>query len=295
MSLYHQAPEMQQSTAVKAEPPLTEEIPDTVALPKRSQSAEEGEALLLSLQQEVQRRSLYGRLWLTAFVGWGLLVFFAYLLQTLTGAEGTFPPNWVNLIHLINAAGLIIDRTLFRKSVAAKLAQLEDVAAIGSLTEVLGQKGRYAYNTATRKLVSQALTRLLPRVTADEAAMLSQEQRAILRNVLKNQGKFGIGERYEADFLVAILKALAQIGDTRCLPQVQELARFAEDAEVRKAAASCLPHLQEVVEQERNSQTLLRAASAAGTPADLLLRPAHAVNATDPDQLLRATSSSEVA
>jgi hypothetical protein len=99
-----------------------------------------------------------------------------------------------------------------------------------------------------------------------------------------------LGDRYEADFLVAILRAFEQIGDTRCVPYVEELARFADQKRVRDAAEACLPYLQELAENERSSQTLLRAASASGTTPDTLLRPAHALTETEPGHLLRASA-----
>lgn len=128
------------------------------------------------------------------------------------------------------------------------------------------------------------LTHLLPRLKASDTAALTDGQRTALGRTLTRHVR-------NADYLVAALAALEQVGDERALPVVENLAAgripTAEAKRVQAAAQECLPYLQTRSEQQRASQTLLRASALSATPSDTLLRPAQGALPTEPSELLR--------
>ncbi len=173
--------------------------------------------------------------------------------------------------------------TKAQKQAAKTLAQFEDLRIVGPLAEVLE-----LLDKDTAAIAESALIRLLPRLQASDAHLLSEEQRKALCRALK---------RKNAALVIATLKALMQIGDAEALPYVEKLAQgeglTARDPAVCQEAQDCLPFLRLRAEQEHARQTLLRAAGpTVETRADTLLRPASggAVQ-IDPQQLLRASTS----
>jgi hypothetical protein len=176
----------------------------------------------------------------------------------------------------------------------AELAASGDVRAIGPLVEALQVPQGISSQVAARN----ALTALLPRLKANDAPLLNDSHRRILRLFVSTGGGPPAGEsplfarRDYAPFAVAILEAYQQVGDSGDLPVVERLAQGkgagARDKRIQNAAAACLPYLQQRVEQERAPHTLLRAAGSTDTPAESLLRPAQSVGDSDPQQLLRA-------
>jgi hypothetical protein len=174
-----------------------------------------------------------------------------------------------------------------QKKAAAALAECEDLRVVGPLAQTLAYEDRKVQNVAV-----SALTRLLPRLRASDADLLDDKQRTRLYNALD----WGTPS-YEADFLIAILKALEQVGDEKALRCVENRAALepqdADGRRVQKAATACLPHLRERIEQERVAAILLRPAIA---PADLgatLLRPAQGVGDTDSTLLLRPVAEDD--
>jgi hypothetical protein len=139
----------------------------------------------------------------------------------------------------------------------------------------------------TEEFAMKPLTRLLPRLQASDAHLLNQNRRAALLSRLKTTAN--------TEFAISILKAYEQIGTEVELSAVEKLADgkglAKKKREVQQAAQECLSYLRVRVEAQRAQQTLLRASSATGTPADVLLRPASGVMETPPDQLLRPTST----
>jgi hypothetical protein len=171
-----------------------------------------------------------------------------------------------------------------QKSVTLVLAQLEDVRTVGVLAEALEYRDPRIVQAAKTTLL-----RLLPQLKASDSGMLNTEQRAALNRAL---------ERENADLVIAILKALEQVGDSQALPVVQRLADgerwAAASSRIRVAAQECLPALLLRSEEERSRQTLLRASSGAETeltPSDMLLRPASGAGMTAPHELLRSTTA----
>src|SRR5206468_10754437 len=92
-------------------------------------------------------------------------------------------------------------------------------------------------------------------------------------------------------YLVAALNALEQVGDGTALPMVRSLAsgkmKTADPKRVQAAARECLPYLQVRFEQQRATQTLLRASHVSKSPHDRLLRPAQSGPDAEAEGLLR--------
>jgi hypothetical protein len=168
-----------------------------------------------------------------------------------------------------------------RKSVALAMARFEDVRAVGALAEAL------EFNDyQILPIVNRALIRLLPRLQASDAPLLSPHQRACLNRAL--QGR-------EVGLILAILKAWEQVGDSKAIPDVQYLAEGRGEGRwypsVRRAAKECLPALKQSAERQQIGSQLLRASEGDLTSGDALLRPVQAHSPTEsPEQLLRPNS-----
>lgn len=177
-----------------------------------------------------------------------------------------------------------------QKAAARALAHYDDVRGVGLLTEVLGFKA----DRLLRADVEPALVRLLPRLQATDASLLSAEQRAVLNNILAGRS----ASSKNTELTLAILRAMEQVGDEKALPVVTKLAAEGgcsaqSRAVVQNAAQECLPYLQSRVESKRVGEQLLRASSgdAGATAPEQLLRPASGTGETPPEQLLRAGGS----
>ena len=165
------------------------------------------------------------------------------------------------------------------KNMMNDLADAGDLRVVGPLLEIAAIQDGNA-NTMAALL----LTRLLPRLRASDATLLTDAQRAAFGRAL-------VSNVNNPDFLIAALKALEQVGEGGVLPVVESLAtgklRTANPEEVQTAARECLPFLQARFEQQRASQSLLRASERAETPPEQLLRAAHGVPNTENQELLR--------
>jgi hypothetical protein len=93
------------------------------------------------------------------------------------------------------------------------------------------------------------------------------------------------------DFIIAVLKALAQVGNTSSIRPVTRLAGMTRDATVRQSANDCLPYLKDRSALEVNS--LLRATSDS-TSTQELLHPSVEGKDVDAEHLLRGSSFSDV-
>lgn len=163
------------------------------------------------------------------------------------------------------------------------LTSIEDLRVVGPLLDLLNE----SVCQLNRQVVA-ALTRLLPRLQASDAGLLTARQRRRLSEALLYSVRGVHNFSNDHIFAIAILKALEQIGDRRELPLVARIAncktRSAYMDSIQAAARACLPHLRQRDTQAQATNTLLRAADAApngllravGTPDDLsdqLLRP----------------------
>jgi hypothetical protein len=170
----------------------------------------------------------------------------------------TFGSKIKELLRLLSGRG-----AKRRLEVARKLADYDDVRAVGPLAEALGPGDRQV-----REIAAAALTRLLPRLRPADAGLLNGNQRRCLYRALNGEN---------TDLILAILKAFEAVGDDAALPHVERLAsgrgRAAKSLPIQRAAQECLPFLRERLEKERGARTLLHPSTAPSVPADALRQP----------------------
>lgn len=164
------------------------------------------------------------------------------------------------------------------------LAAIDDVRAVGPLLEAL-EWSELATFTGVRERATRALYRLLPRLRPEDADLLDDRQRACLYRLLRHHPS----DDY-TDLIVALLGAVAQVGDAHVVTQLERMTRdrtsLPPRERVRLSAQETLSLLRHRLDRAPGS--LLRAAEAA--PAAGLLHPVAAVPNPDPQQLLRASS-----
>jgi hypothetical protein len=179
------------------------------------------------------------------------------------------------------AANALARRALasnYEHDLARSLEKWGDVRAIGPLAEAFSIRG------IDKTVLTGALARLLPKVKASDAHLLSPHQRSALFGTLK------LDRKEHADFLIVLLDAIAQIGDPSARPYVATLIerqpQTSEEQRLFEAAYACRGVLLEAEQLEQQKQTLLRAADETDQSASLL-RPASSQQ-TDESVLLRA-------
>src|SRR5579871_379634 len=105
-------------------------------------------------------------------------------------------------------------------------------------------------NTRIQNIATTVLTHLLPRLTREDASQLTFQQREILYTRLYTT-------RSKPDFQIAILKALAVVGDEHSIPHMERLtgsiAWTPRQARVRTAAREALTLLEERLAQQRKA------------------------------------------
>jgi hypothetical protein len=266
------------------------------------QKAESGEDLAGRLSQEVkahQKVLASGAIGLTGFCGLTMVLFDSIGWGWLLGIG-----FWIFLLVVVGTTASLIYSALKprkrRRGMASMLAKQEDMRSVGALIDLLGSDDGKMHD-----ITMDALIRLLPRLKASDASLLTGEQRTRLCLVLtlpfgnplvNNIGSvFRRADDRDVEFRIAILTALAQIGDGSALPIVIRLANGKAKREgqrrIQEAARDCLPALQQLVQQEGHRQTLLRAAAPSDAAPDTLLRAATGATSTAPDQLLRSSQS----
>lgn len=165
-----------------------------------------------------------------------------------------------------------------REQVAGRLAETNDPRAV-SVLAIACRDG----DEATRPVAERGLMNILPKLQASDARHVNEDGMDALIGLLSRWHDYGL--------VVAILKALEQIGDERAIPAVQYMTwqqtRSANAAAVVEAARHCLPFLHDRADKARERTTLLRAAENPADPAESLLRPAASGDSIPPEQLLR--------
>lgn len=178
----------------------------------------------------------------------------------------------------------------YRKTTAA-LAAVDDIRMVGPLLDRLRPNAKAR---RTRRVVTQALTRLLPRLKASDAPLLTTEQKGRLAHHLDRLALF----QRDKEFQIVILRALEQVGDAQAVPVVEKMVqrtpRWEAQERVHRAAVECLPFLLQRAEEEQSRSTLLRSAGAPETNFDELLLPAAGVEAANASQLLRADPRQQI-
>src|SRR5205085_9358282 len=136
-----------------------------------------------------------------------------------------------------------------QQRLGAKLGSIDNVEAVGPITEMTSWP-----DMRIRSMAMAALTRLLPRMRASDAQLLNRDHRFMLYHFLKLEH----AQRH-AEFQVALLMALQQVGDTTALPFVRSLANMRahtiRQRRVVEAAGVCLPYLETCAPNNSSSQT----------------------------------------
>lgn len=289
---------LSQETGLDREPPLHASVP--VRQDNRA------EVLGLQLSQLVdQNQKRAGRAAWFAPVFLSLTTLSVLIISLLLGGDAgealiASPMFYLwTVMVLISCLGLLFrsDTGLHEQSkqISQALARLDDIRTVGPLIDTLKMDYRDIHRVSTN-----ALIKLLPRLQANDADLLTAEQRAVLcRKLSRIPIRAARDERdlsqdaytRAISLRIAILQAFAQVGDSGALPIVEWLAQIEamteDERRIQEAAQACLPTLRLRVEQEQNDQTLLRAADVSGADAKTLLRTFEGSQETVPEQLLR--------
>jgi len=176
-----------------------------------------------------------------------------------------------------------------RRQVATLLGQTEDVRLLDAVVSLAtDNQADKAVATTGR----QALKRLLLKWRADLDGPLTTAQLHALLIPLRSPYA-------DPDLTLAILTVLGRAGDEQVLSIVTRLADVGAATEkmrvIKQAAQDCLVHLQQRLEVQKQSNTLLRAVtSLPSIQAKNLLRPAQpAVSSTAPGEMLRMVEPTE--
>ena len=166
------------------------------------------------------------------------------------------------------------------------LAALDDVRTVGPLLEALEWRDMATFS-GVRSVATQALYKLLPRLQPEHANLLDDRQRTCLYRLLRHHPSDD-----QTELIVALLGAVAQVGDARAVSTLERLTRDSGGPpprqRVRSTAQEALTQLRRRL--DRSPGSLLRASSDT-TAADLLHPVTAAPAATDPQQLLRASQT----
>ncbi len=215
-----------------------------------------------------------------------------------------FNRNWSNIWWMMLVFGgskMTDERARKRRQAASALSRISDKRAVNVLA-LAYQSG----DDSTRKVAAEGLQRLLPLMTASDARLVDDRGMAALISILNRRN-------INVPLVVAVLKAMQQIGDARAIPAVEKLRtmprpinaiahyvdlwfRAGMGAELRKvtdAAEECLPFLRMRAEHERLRSTLLRPAERPDNDKDILLRPVTTAAPRNDELLVRPTEAPE--
>lgn len=201
--------------------------------------------------------------------------------------------NWAGVLLFagLGAAASQLHRltlTERHKLLARKLSKLDDVRCIGRLAEALEWP-----DATINQFAIAALTRLLPRVRSTDSVLHTARQRGNLYRMLNLSHA-----RKHAEFLIAILRALEQVGDATAIPYVEQIAKAQPTSVAQRkicdAARECLEFVKIRADLNRSSQTLLRASSVTVAGSESLVRPIVTATPADPNELLRADASNGI-
>lgn len=168
------------------------------------------------------------------------------------------------------------------------LRNLGDKPAIPVLLDLLGVVTRMQYQLRPCRGsagAAEALVRLLPTVTEDDAVLLPARRREQLHELAVRRRPGGAW----GDLRMAALKALAVVGDRESLRVISRLAEAEGDWQVRQTAQICKTALESRL--ARGGEVLLRPSNVPVASPDELVRPAHGTDEDAPRQLLRATGA----
>lgn len=284
--------------APMASPPMQQAAIETVKWRKRRRRALGASSLAAGLSLTGVVGSLFlmfhNMAWARVWVPIGMACFLTFVISLLGLLAGV----------LIRPLG---------KNPLQSLWNAEEIVAVGPLLEAT----QMLMPDVKAKAIA-ALTRLLPQMQAEDAALLTTYQRNALRrllsigpvehpsyNALTMEGipvaqieamRTTYQGRTEAQtrFVLGALHVLKHIGAGQEVALVERLATgngvARNNDTIQEAAQECLPIVQARAVQERGSQSYLRAASEPSAPSDVLLRPSAGTAETDNRHLLRASN-----
>ena len=235
--------------------------------------------LLRVMQKEALRRDRFSM----AVAGLSVFAIVLSLLGMANGVGSGSEPFFVFLLLVLVSLVNTTRPTRMQKRAAEALANYDDARVIGPLAEGLELDDNY-----TRGVAAAALRRLLPRVRASDAGLVSREHLQKLYRALSSD---------DLNLVLAVLHGLEQIGDEEAIPHVEKLTTrpaFSQaERNVRAAANDCLPGLQARLGRQGVGATLLRAASSPVGDEEDLLRPAARSALSSGEPLLRAVMERE--
>lgn len=185
--------------------------------------------------------------------------------------------NWVLFVMRSR-----LPMTARQREIVDVFADIHDLRAIGPLLDALSSQPEN-----DPPMLRETLKRLLTQARASDAGLFTPRQRSILYRELITKSRHPA----QYDFIIAILKALEQIGTTSAIPYVAELAQrtypHPAPLDVREAAWHCLDYLRDHAGEMTTRQTLLRASGPNQSRTETLLRPAQELETSRPETLLR--------
>lgn len=242
-----------------------------------------GAELLLVFVKGATRQSETRRIWVMV-----ITFFVSFCLSHLFIRSGS--PEWMQMVRngiLGGASAFAATRmavTRQHKRAVLLLASLDDLRAVGPFLELLTHPSKDLQQAA-----SQMLTRLLPRIQADDISLLTTAHWRQIYDILATSPRMLRKNNIDAELVVALLRFVGRAGNAVFIHSVKPLAAgnglSPEGSMVQTAAQACLPLLLER-SQEKNSQTLLRASMPG---SDCLLHPASFREEAAPQQLVRAS------
>lgn len=189
--------------------------------------------------------------------------------------------NWVLFVMRSR-----LPMTARQREIVDIFADIHDLRAICPLLDALSLQPEN-----DPPMLRETLKRLLTQARASDAGLFTPRQRSILYRELITKSRHPA----QYGFILAILKALEQIGTTSAIPYVAELAQRAyprpAPLEVREAAYRCAEYLRDHAGELTTRQTLLRASAPNQSRTETLLRPAQEPETSRPETLLRPDMS----
>ena len=191
---------------------------------------------------------------------------------------------------------------------ALRLVEIEDIRAVAPLIDCLS----WGDVSTMHPAIWQALGRLLPRLTVEQARALGPERHGRLVFWLQawelspsHSAVTALGNMP----MLGILHVLAHLGQrsviSYCMMTKQKVSLLAmldkwaegkklgQDPVLRQAAMACCDAIRNQTALGHSSDQLLRASAATAPEPQSLLRPAQGTQHTNPQELLRATSTNE--
>jgi hypothetical protein len=230
-----------------------------------------------SLRLNLLRISVMGFL-PTLFIylcGTGLEHFSGFLFCWLAfSLAGLFP------LMMISPLLDLVPLNRLRVAAIRAAGKLQRSEMIGPVTTALGS----IHFHEVRAAAIEALPRLLSTLTPEHYGYFSLSAVPPLCRALSDT---------DDTVVLMVLEALEKIGDGQAVVPVERLVTRGRTSALRAAAARILPILQARQQNENAPHILLRAATAPFETPDSLLRPALNAPTTEPQELLRATTTGE--